>query len=140
MKDDPNLDSADLARLRGICRRFPEAQEGRLQDRPMFHVRRRRFAIFNGDESPFRPRWKAFGRSIHFMTDSTQRTQLEADNRFIASPHHGFRGWMALDLRADDVDWSEVDELLESAYRQVATKELRAELDQYPGLSSRAHR
>ena len=128
MNDKQRHDSIDLARIREICTRFPDAAEGLLQGRPLFHVRRRRFAIFNGDQSPPRPRWMAFGRSLHVATDPLQRTRLAGDTRFVASPHHGFRGWMALDLHAHHVDWSEVNELLESAYRQVATKELVAEL------------
>jgi len=44
---------------------------------------------------------------------------LRQDRRFAASPHHGNRGWMALRLDTRAVDWDEVAELLESAYRQV---------------------
>ena len=119
----------DLERIRKICARFPEAEEGTLQDRPLFHVRRRRFAILNDDSSPYRKRWEGFGRSLHFMTDPSQRSRLEKDTRFSASPNHGFRGWMALDLAPDQLDWSEVGGLLESAYRVVAGKELIAEMD-----------
>jgi hypothetical protein len=36
---------------------------------------------------------------------------------------------MALDLEADEVDWDEVAELLEAAYRQVARRQLIDELD-----------
>jgi hypothetical protein len=36
---------------------------------------------------------------------------------------------MALDLARADVDWGEIGELLEAAYRQVAGRELTAELD-----------
>ena len=118
----------DLERIRMICSRFPEAEEGTLQDRPLFHVRRRRFAILNQDDAPYRKRWEGFGTSLHFMTDPTQRRVLEHDPRFTVSPHHGFRGWMALDLHSQHSDWSEIGRLLESAYRAVAGKELVAEM------------
>ena len=36
---------------------------------------------------------------------------------------------MALDLASEQLDWSEVARLLESAYRTVAGKELVAEMD-----------
>ena len=120
---------SDLEKIRAICSRFPEAEEGLLQDRPLFHVRRRRFAILNDASAPFRKRWDDIGASLHFMTDPAQRPGLERDSRFTLSPHHGFRGWMALDLASDQLDWSEVARLLESAYRTVAGKELVAEMD-----------
>jgi len=109
--------------------RFPEVEEAELQNRPLFRVRSKRFAIFNGDSSPWRPRWRAFGRSLHFVTDPEERPALSDDGRFRVSPHHGDRGWMALDLEGDDVDWSEIAELLETAYRHVANRELVARLD-----------
>ena len=123
----------DLERIRLICVRFPEAQESTLQDRPMFHVRRRRFAILNADGAPFRKRWAEFGPSLHFMTDPLQRPVLGGDPRISTSPHHGFRGWMAIDLQPGAVDWSEIAGLLESAYRAVAAKELIAEMEKHPG-------
>ena len=119
----------DLERIRRICAHFPEVEEGTLQDRPLFHVRRRRFAILNDEGAPYRRRWDGFGPSLHFMTDPAQRSRLEKDSRLRSSPHHGFRGWMALGLDSDQLDWSEVGRLLESAYRAVAGKELVAEMD-----------
>ncbi len=122
-------DDTALARIRALCSQFPDAAEGMLQDRPLFHVRRRRFAIFNGDRSPSRRRWQDFGRSLHLATDPQQRLILQADARFVPSPHHGFRGWMAIDLTPREVSWEEIRVLLERAYREVAGTELVAELD-----------
>lgn len=119
----------DLNRIRMVCARFPEAEEGIIQGRPLFHVRRRRFAIFNGEDAPPRKRWDGYENSLHFMTDSVRRLEHKTDSRFGVSPHHGFRGWMTLDLSCDDFDWSEIDGLLESAYRAVAGRELVSELD-----------
>ena len=78
--------------------------------------------IFNGAGSTPRPRWSSSGRSLHFLTDPLEVEALRQDRRFSASPHHGHRGWMALRLDARDVDWDEVAELLESAYRQVVPR------------------
>jgi predicted DNA-binding protein (MmcQ/YjbR family) len=111
-------DDEGLARVRAICRALPEASEGELQDRPLFHVRRRRFAIFNGDASPPRPRWDGCGRSLHFLADPDEADALRGDERFAASPHHGDRGWFALPID-DDTDWTEVAELLRSAHARV---------------------
>src|SRR4051794_30149656 len=41
-------DQSVLDRVRSICAALRESEEGVLQGRPLFHVRRRRFAIFNG--------------------------------------------------------------------------------------------
>ena len=41
----------------------------------------------------------------------------------------GGRGWIGVRLDVGDVDWDEIGELVEDAYRMVATKRLIAELD-----------
>jgi predicted DNA-binding protein (MmcQ/YjbR family) len=116
---DEEGDSVVLERVRRICFGFSGAEEAKLQSRPLFRVGNRRFAIFNGAGSPPRPRWSSSGRSLHFLTDPLEVEALRQDRRFAPSPHHGNRGWMALRLDARDVDWNEIAELLESAYRQV---------------------
>ena len=126
---NPSSDERTLARIRDICLRFPEADEADLQGRPLFHVHRKRFALFNGHDSPPRGRWDGSGRSVHFVTDPQERDALRQDPRFRPSPHHGDRGWMALDLGSPAVDWGEVAELLEASYRLVAPRRLVAELD-----------
>lgn len=124
-----NEDDRDLLKIRTVCLRFPEVEEAELQDRPLFRVRTKRFAIFNGVLSPPRPRWQSFGRSLHFVADPQERQALRQDARFAVSPHHGDRGWMALSFEDGETDWGEVAELLESAYRQVASRDLIAVLD-----------
>jgi predicted DNA-binding protein (MmcQ/YjbR family) len=123
-------DDEVLARVRRICQPFPEVEEVQLQDRPLFRVRRRRFAIVNGRRSPPRPRWQGFGPSLHVVTDPIERAALQHDPRFTASPHHGDRGWMALDLESGLVDWDEVAELIEAGYRHVAGRGLVELLDE----------
>jgi predicted DNA-binding protein (MmcQ/YjbR family) len=118
------LDVDDLQALeliRRICLAFPGADEAELQGRPLFRVGRRRFAIFNGAGSPARPRWEGSGRSLHFLTDPTEREALREDGRFVASPHHGDRGWVGIRVEGD-LDWTELAELLDSAYRQAAPR------------------
>jgi predicted DNA-binding protein (MmcQ/YjbR family) len=115
-------DSEALSRIREICSAFPGADEGALQDRPLYRVGNRRFALFNGQESPSRPRWSGSGRSLHFLADPDEREALAQDPRFVPSPHHGHRGWLAIRLEGADVDWNEIGGLLEAAYRQVARR------------------
>ena len=118
---DPE-DIAALDRVRKICLPLPDAAETELQGRPLFHVGRRRFALFNGQSSPRRPRWNSSGRSLHFLADPLELDALRQDRRFAASPHHGDRGWFAVRLDTDEIGWKELTELLESAHRQVARR------------------
>lgn len=125
-----------LAWIRSVCGRFPEAEEAELQDRPLFRVRSRRFAIVNLADSPPRPRWAGAGPSLHLLTDPAERDALGQDDRFAPSPHHGDRGWLAVRLDRADIGEREVAELLESAYRLVAGRRLVARLDGGdPGVS-----
>ena len=112
-------DDEALQRVRVLCRALPDADEGKLQDRPLFRVGNRRFAIFNGETSPARKRWADSGRSLHFLADPDDIDALRADARFAASPHHGDRGWLALAIE-DDTDWDEVAELLAAAHARVS--------------------
>ncbi|HMJ78899.1 MAG TPA: MmcQ/YjbR family DNA-binding protein [Iamia sp.] len=122
MAADPSaLDDDALGRIRAICLALRDVEEAELQDRPLFRVGRRRFALFNGTDAPPRPRWDGQGRSLHLLTDPLERDALRQDERFAPSPHHGDRGWMALRLDGR-VDWDEIAELLESAHRQVAPR------------------
>ena len=126
-RDDPKRDDdIVLDRVRVICSGFAGVDEGELQGRPLFRVGRRRFAIFNGQTSPPRPRWNSSGRSLHFATDSLELEALQQDSRFTTSPHHGDRGWLAMRLDLpEEADWAEIAELLESAYRHVVPRVLR---------------
>jgi predicted DNA-binding protein (MmcQ/YjbR family) len=132
-----NADDRALARIRRICLGFPEVEEAELQERPLFRVRTRRFALFNGARSPQRPRWSAFGRSLHFLSEPEERLALLADERFTPSPHHGDRGWIALDLEIQP-DWAEVAELLEAGYRQAANRQLNDVLNHHQERGNRA--
>jgi predicted DNA-binding protein (MmcQ/YjbR family) len=121
--DDEAADQSALHHLRRICFALPGVTETTLQDRPLFRVGRRRFALFNGATSPPRPRWASSGRSLHFLADPEEIDALRQDRRFVPSPHHGDRGWFS--LRLDDPerpDWAEIAELLDAAHRQVARR------------------
>ncbi|MDQ3106598.1 MAG: MmcQ/YjbR family DNA-binding protein [Actinomycetota bacterium] len=119
--DGGTEDEEVLAGIRSICLSLDGVEEGALQDRPLFCVGRRRFAIFNGSESPRRPRWIDAGRSLHFLPEPAERDALRNDLRFGPSPHHGDRGWLSLRLESA-IDWDEVAELLQAAYAQVSRR------------------
>jgi predicted DNA-binding protein (MmcQ/YjbR family) len=77
----------------------------------------------NGAGSPARLRWDGAGRSLHFLADPTEREALRQDGRFVASPHHGDRGWFGIRLDGD-LDWKEMTELLDSAYQQATPRRM----------------
>jgi predicted DNA-binding protein (MmcQ/YjbR family) len=118
-------DEEALRRIRQVCFGLGGVEEVRLQDRPLFRVGRRRFAIFNGDDAPGRVRWSGVGRSLHVLTDPGERESLRQDPRFFPSPHHAASGWLGFRLDAadvDDIEWDEVAELLDAAHRQVVPR------------------
>jgi len=58
-----------------------------------------------------------------------QAELIEAEpDRFFKPPYVGVRGWLGVRLDVP-VDWDEMTQILEEAYRVVAPKKLVAELD-----------
>ena len=130
--DPEELDERHIARLRAICLALPETEEVLSpQGRPLFRVRHRRFALYNGDSTPPRKRWLGWPPSLHFLSEAAEREALNADRRFRPSPHHGNRGWLAIDLD-DHTDWSEVAALLAGAYREAAPNALLDQILAFP--------
>jgi predicted DNA-binding protein (MmcQ/YjbR family) len=114
--DDPHLQE-----LRQVCLAFPEAVEVEAWGRPTFRAGKKIFAVFSGtDDRPL---------GVIFKPEGDERVALLQDDRFYSPPYFGPSGWLALDLDAAPVDWTEVAELVESSYRQVALKRMLAALD-----------
>ena len=114
--DDPYL-----ADLRKVCLALPESAEVEAWGRPTFRAGKRMFAVFGGDdEHQF---------AVILKPDPAEREALLADPRFYLPAYFGPGGWVALDLTAGPVDWTEVGELMETAYRQVALKRMLRALD-----------
>lgn len=121
--EDPHLGD-----LRQVCLALPEAVEVMAWGRPTFRngPKGKMFAVFGADEerSPFH---------VIFKPDPEDRVALEQDERFFAPRYFGPGGWLALDLTAAAVDWSEVAELMAGSYRQVALKRQLKLLDERDG-------
>jgi predicted DNA-binding protein (MmcQ/YjbR family) len=114
--DDPYL-----AQVREVCLALPETAEVEAWGRPTFRAGKRMFAVFEGgDEHPY---------ALVLKPDPSERHALLDDPRFSIPPYHGPYGWVALDLTVADVDWTEVRELVETSYRQVALKRMLSALD-----------
>jgi hypothetical protein len=120
--DDP------LARLRELCLALPEATERMSHGEPTWFVRdKKSFVTYadrhHDDRLAF---WCA-------APDGKQRTLVASDpERFFVPPYVGQRGWLGVRLEVE-VDWDEIAEIVEDAYRAVAPKKLVAELDTRPG-------
>lgn len=113
--DDPYL-----GELRAVCLALPEATEKEAWGRPTFRAGKM-FAIFSGhDGHPY---------ALEFKPDPDERSALEQDPRVYVPPYSGASGWLALDLEAAPVDWTEIAELVESSYRQIALKRMINALD-----------
>jgi predicted DNA-binding protein (MmcQ/YjbR family) len=118
------LDAEDLHALeliRRICRAFPGADEAELQGRPLSGLVDGASRSSTALRHLLGPGGKGAGRSLHFLADPTEREALRQDGRFVASPHHGHRGWFGIRMEGD-LDWKELTELLDSAYQQVAPR------------------
>lgn len=115
-------DDADqlLLRLRDCCAALPEAVEFESHGRPNFRAGSGRvFAVYGaGPDHP---------HALNVRIDPEDEDGLRADPRFFVPKYYPDR--LALDLDGPDVDWAEITELLESAYRTVASARLLRVLD-----------
>ncbi|MBK5250052.1 MAG: MmcQ/YjbR family DNA-binding protein [Actinomycetales bacterium] len=122
-----------LWRVRAICLRFPEAEEFVSHGRPSFRTRKI-FLTYGGGTKGAAGERIRFDHSIIIMPDDEERPALEEDERYYAPAYLAPYGWIALDLahagtRAEDVDWTEVHELVDSSYRRLAPRSLVQQLD-----------
>jgi len=119
-----------LERLRRICSSFPEVTERLSHGAPAWFVRGKKTFVtlwvggHHGDEFPHL--WCA-------APPGAQAELTEAEpHRFFRPPYVGGRGWPGVRLDRD-VDWDEMAEICEDAYRVVAPARLVAQLPVRPG-------
>jgi hypothetical protein len=116
-----------LTELRRICLSFPEVTERPSHGTPTFFVR---------DKSSFVQSW-VDGHHDHTFPHlwcaappGAQRAMTAAHpDRLFRPPYVGHRGWIGVRLDGA-VDWDEIAELCEEAYRTVAPPKLVARLDE----------
>ncbi|MGH2685184.1 MAG: MmcQ/YjbR family DNA-binding protein [Actinomycetota bacterium] len=120
-----------LEALRSICMALPEVTERLSHGAPTWFVR---------DKSVFVTLW-AEGHHANYdfphlrcaAPPGAQAELVETEpDRFFRPPYVGGRGWLGMRLDVD-VDWDEVAELCEDAYRVIAPKRLVAALDEQRG-------
>jgi hypothetical protein len=115
-----------LNRLREICMAFPEVTERLSHGSPTWFIRDKTVFVTSMEDghhqNQFPHLWCAAAPGV--------QAELIAANpdRFFRPPYVGHRGWLG--VRTDgDVDWTEIAELCEDAYRAVASKRLIEMLD-----------
>jgi hypothetical protein len=118
MAEDP------LERLRQLCLALPEATERLSHGEPTWFVRgKKTFVTYanqhHDDRLGF---WCAAPPGVQDELVSAE------PERFFRPPYVGGRGWLGVRLDVA-VDWDEIGEIVEDAYRMVAPKTLIAELD-----------
>ena len=115
-----------LTRLRATCLGFPEVTERPSHGAPTWFVR---------DKSTFVTFWQHGHHANDFphlwcaAPPGVQEEMVAAEpERFFRPPYVGGRGWLGVRLDVD-VDWDEIAELCEDAYRVTAPPRLVALLD-----------
>jgi len=115
-----------LGELRAICLGFPEVTERPSHGAPTWFLRgKRSFVTFwpDGHHDLVFP---------HLWCAGPPGAQLEliaaSPEKFFRPPYVGHRGWLGVRLDGA-VDWAEIAELCEDAYRTVAPKSLIALMD-----------
>jgi hypothetical protein len=119
----------EVERLRGLCLALPEVTERQSHGEPCFFVRGKKTFV-SVDDHHHGAAHLAFWCAA---PPGAQEELIAADPaRFFRPPYVGHRGWLGMRLRADGLvapDWTEVDEIVRDAYRQIAPKALVVQLD-----------
>jgi hypothetical protein len=114
-----------LPRVRKVCLALPEVTERLSHGAPTFFVRgKKTFVMFLDDHH-------GDGRLALWCAapPGAQGSLVEEEpDRFFVPPYVGGRGWIGVRLDVD-VDWDEIADIVEDAYRMVAPKTLVAQLE-----------
>lgn len=120
----PGMAAKPVERLRALCLALPETTERTSHGEPTWFVRNKKtFVMFADHHHDDRLAcWCA-------APPGAQETLVGADpGRFFRPPYVGHRGWLGVYLDVP-VDWDQIADIVEDAYRVVAPKTLVAQLD-----------
>lgn len=108
-----------LTQLRRIARSLPSTSEAVTFGHPTFRAGTKTFAVLEryGDDDV-----------VCFKATLEDQALLILDPRYVVAPYVGHHGWTSLRL-GGGVDEGELEELLRSSYRLVATKHMLRELE-----------
>jgi hypothetical protein len=116
--------TSPLEHVRRLCRALPETTERLSHGEPTWFVRdKKTFVMFADHHHDDRLGcWCAAPPGV-------QETLVTAQpDRYFRPPYVGHRGWVGVYLDVP-VDWDDIAEIVEDAYRTVASKTLVARLD-----------
>jgi hypothetical protein len=117
-----------LPRLRELCMRLPEVTERVSHGEPTWFVRDKKVFVtyadhHHDDRLAF---WCA-------APEGARRTLIESDpERYFRPPYLGHRGWLGVYLDVP-VDWDDIAEVVEDAFRVIAPRGLVVQLDETTG-------
>jgi len=104
---------------------YPEAAEVQAWGRPTFRAGKKVFVmVASSMDRPY---------TIVIKPDPDERSALLQDDRFFSPPYWGPGGWLAIDIDAPETDWSELAELIDASYRQVALQRQLKQLEARSG-------
>lgn len=111
------------ARLIELCKALPEIEfEVAGESHLAFRIRKRIFAYYLFDHHG--------DGMIAFTCKSSlseqRRLVREDPDSFFVPPYLGSKGWIAIRLDLDEVDWDTVAELARRAYQDIAPRKLAA--------------
>jgi hypothetical protein len=116
-----------LDRVRALCLAFPEVTERLSHGAPTWFIR---------DKNVFVTLWPHGHHDLDFThlwcaapAGAQQELVATDPDRFFRPPYVGGRGWLGVRLDGK-IDWAELAELFEDAYRLVAPGRLVRQLDQ----------
>lgn len=113
-----------LDHLRPICLSFPEVTERLSHGEPTWFVRGKKTFVTYADHH--------HDDRVAFWCAAAVGRQgamvAAAPERFFFPPYVGHRGWLGVYLDVK-VDWDEIAEIVEDAYRVIAPKGLISQLD-----------
>ena len=119
--------TGDLAgQVRAICLALPEATERLSHGAPTWFVQDKRAFVTvwaHGHHADDFPHLWCAG-----LPHAQQELIAAGADRFFRPPYVGGRGWIGVRLDGD-VDWAEIAELCQDAYRAIAPARLAALLD-----------
>jgi len=108
-----------VEKVRAICLGYPEAAEVEAWGRPTFRAGTKIFVMVSASmDRPF---------TIVFKPEADERLAYLADDRFYSPPYWGPGGWLATPIDGPGVDWTQLAEIIDTSYRQVAlVRQIRA--------------
>jgi hypothetical protein len=117
-----------LERVRAICLAFPEVTERPSHGSPTWFVRDKSVFVTLHETGHHRNEFP------HLWCAAPPGAQEEliasSPRQFFRPPYVGGRGWLGVRMDGD-VDWAEIGELCEDAYRVIAPKRLIQQLDEH---------